>query len=153
MHEQERSTQLELVEPRRERVQVPERGRRHADTREPVHFRPGRKRNDPPGSRLRELEDAPFVRPDQLLVLDAERRLQGDDGHVDLPPVEEREPSAQAVRAEVDLCCAFARELEHPARQARRVPSPRKHLQKRLRPEMLMEVDRRHGRSGQTPGV
>jgi len=69
--------------------------------------------------------------------------LQRHDRDVELPAVEERQPRPEIVCAEVDLA-RFSCKLEGGTAEPRRMFSSSQKLDERLRPQMLVEVDRRH---------
>ncbi len=150
MDEEHRVAAHELVELRGEQVEVCELRCPDAGAGEAVRSGPAASGTSLALGRGSELENPVLVGRDELGGLvarqraDAQGRLQRHDGDVELPAVEEREPGPEVVGAEVDLALAFAGELERGAAEPRRTLSTGQELDERLRPQVLMEVDRGH---------
>jgi len=149
LDEEEAAALLERVEARREELQLEEFGRPHTRARESLYAAEGSERDDPV-ARAREVEDPSLVRLADLLPLlvgegpGTERRREGDDRPLDSATVEEREARLERVRADVDLHRRLAGKLQGRAVEPRRAPAPRKELEQRLRPEVLVDVDDGH---------
>ena len=100
-----------------------------------------------------ELNDSAVVGVRELVPLllredaEPERRRERDDRELDLAAVEEGESRLEPVRIEIDLDRGLAGELERRGREPWRASPRRKHLDQRLRPEVLVDVDDRHART------
>ena len=144
MHEQELARLAELPE---QRVDAGDEIRCcDAGAGEPVSADPGGERLDPAGRRADELEDAGVVRvgssPSRSVSVSGRHR---DQGHVDPVAVEQGQAGVEIVVTEVDLRVQLARKPKHTPVEAGRLASPGKRSHERLWPEMLMDVERRHG--------
>ena len=147
MDEEPAAVLRERIESRGECVQVEQLRARDAQAGESVPRLTGCERDDATACRCGQLEDAVFPRLHQLAV-DAERGLQGDDGAVELEPVHLGKPVVELVRFDVEPPRGRSDELERPPAQAWWLRARCKRGEERRRPEMLVDVGRRHGYDG-----
>ena len=144
VHEQELARRAELPEQRVDSAdELP-----CCDARagEPGPTDPGGERLDPAGRRSDELERAGVIRVCELPL--GIRQVPGrhrDQGDVDPVTIEQRQAGIEIVVAEVDLRVELAGKPKHAPVEARWLASPGERSRERLRPEMLMDVERRHG--------
>ena len=68
-----------------------------------------------------------------------------DQGDVDPVAIEQRQARIEIVVAEVDLRVQLAGKTKHTSVEAGWLASSSERSRERLRPEMLMDVERRHG--------
>ena len=122
-----------------------------AETHEPGEARARPRRRERHETPLaRELDHALLPHLDELRALlgrqpvETERRLQRDDGRVELEPVEQRQAVVDAVGFEIHLPDRVSLDLEPAASQARHPLAHRKRVDEGLRPEVLMDVDTAH---------
>ncbi len=128
MDEEKPAASLELVERRRDSIQVEQLTGRETGSCETVSPAPGSKRHEPSGGR-RELQHPVLVCADELVtlgvgeLLDTQRRLQRDHRDVDLEAVEQGEPRIEIVGPQIDLRLMLLGKDERRAPQAWRMPS------------------------------
>ena len=151
MDEQKAAALDECVEPGCECIEVEQLRAGDADAGEAVCGFPGGERNDAAAGRVGQLQDPGLPCLDQLerfvgsQPVDPERWLQRDDRAVELEPVHEREARVELVRLHVELPGGRSGELQLAPAQARGLRSRRERGEERRRPEVLVDVDRRHG--------
>ncbi len=80
------------------------------------------------------------------------RRCRRDHGHVDAVAIEKREAPLGQVVVEIDIAARLGSQLQLAAAEARRLGTPLERPDERFRPEVLVEVDGRHGQSSSTIG-
>ena len=146
MHEERVSRRFQLVE------QVAAAGGQSrgadADAREPLHPLVAGERPEAAAGRRDDRERPLVVGLAQLGVrVEAARRSGREDRQVDSLRVHPREPQGRVVRREVGLVVGLDRQLEPRAAQSRALAAPLERPDQRLGPEVLVHVDRRHGRA------
>src|SRR5581483_12507655 len=154
--EQELAAALELVEHRRERVEVGERRRGDADAGEAVPRPVERERAQTAARRGHRGERALVVGgPERLGLLgwqlvDAERRRQRDDRDRDAVAVELGQAALEPVRVRLQVVVAVGKP-QRPAVEPRRLAPPAELLEQLDRPEMPVQVvGRVHDRTSTT---